>query len=185
MPLLKEKERFTYLDYCTWDDTERWELVDGIPYAMSPAPSWIHQRVSGRLYFQFAGFLKGKSCEVFAAPFDVRLNAETGDDTVVQPDLVIICDRSKLSGTGCTGAPDMVIEILSPSSESHDRVLKFNRYLRAGVREYWIVAPDSKTVSVHVLKNGEYVSSAFADADAAPVSVLDGCTISLQDVFAE
>ena len=185
MPLLKENERYTYSDYRTWGDNERCELIDGMPYTMSPAPSWIHQRISGRLHFQFAGFLKGKSCEIFAAPFDVRLNAETGDDTVVQPDLVIICDRAKLSGTGFTGAPDMVIEIISPSSESHDRVLKFNRYLRAGVREYWIVSPDSKTVSIHILKNGEYVSSAFGETDIAPVGVLAGCEISLHDVFAE
>ena len=105
------------------------------------------------------------------------------DDTVVQPDLVVICDHSKLSGTGCVGAPDMVIEILSPSTARNDRTLKFDIYRRSGVREYWIVDPDTKTVSVHVLKSGEYVTRAYTDADSVAVHVLEGCTINLADVF--
>ena len=86
MPLPQQNERYTYADYCTWDDSERWELIEGIPYAMSPAPTIGHQRISGRLYRQFANFLDGKPCEVFHAPLDVRLNAADEDDTVVQPD---------------------------------------------------------------------------------------------------
>ena len=185
MALPKEEERFTYSDYCTWDDGERWELIDGYAYAMSPAPSWIHQSYSMALLLKIGAFLEGKPCMVFHAPFDVRLNAESYDDTVVQPDIVVICDKSKISGTGCIGAPDMVIEILSPSTAAHDRFLKFRTYLRAGVREYWIVDPDTKTVTVHILKNGEYTTNVYDDADSAPVHVLEGLTIELKDIFAD
>ena len=116
----------------------------------------------------------------------MRLNgAGSDDDTVVQPDLVVICDRSKIDDKGCNGAPDMVIEILSPSTARHDKLVKFQLYQNAGVREYWIVDPDTKTVQAHVLESGRYFTAAYGDADTAPVYVLDGCTINLTDVFAE
>ena len=181
--LQREDQRFTYSDYCTWQDNEQWELVDGKAYAMAPAPSLGHQWISSNLHLLLAGFLKGKPCKVFYAPFDVRLNADTNDNTVVQPDLVVICDRAKLADTGCIGAPDMIIEILSPATSRRDRTLKFDLYLQAGVREYWIVDPETKTVSAHILKNGEYTIRAYTDADTAPVHVLEGCTINLAEVF--
>ena len=183
MEALQKSDIYTYADYCLWPESERWELIDGIAYAMSPAPSWEHQAISSELLWQLRSLIKDKQCKVFTAPFDVRLNADTLDDTVVQPDLVIICDRSKLSGTGCIGAPDMVIEILSPSTAAHDRMLKFNLYLKYGVREYWIVDPDSKTVSAHILDNGRYYIASYGDSDEAPVHIFDGCTINLSDVF--
>ena len=186
MKAIRKDRRYTYADYAKWNDEARYELIDGVPYAMSPAPSPVHQRISGRLHGQLWQFLKGRSCEVFAAPFDVRLNAAgDDDDIVVQPDLSVVCDKSKLDDKGCNGAPDMVLEILSASSESRDKVLKFNRYLQAGVREYWMVDPDGKTVQVCILDKGKYVISAYADTDAVPVHVLEGCTISLPDVFAD
>ena len=175
-------EYYTYADLITWDDDVRYELIDGVPILMAP-PSITHQRISGKLYLQIASFLKGRPCEVFHAPVGVRLNADLADDTVVQPDIVVVCDRSILDDKSIKGAPDMVIEILSPSTASRDKVMKFNQYLRAGVREYWIVHPDSKTVSVHVLKDGEYITRAYADTDAVSVHVLEGCTINLSDVF--
>jgi len=184
MPLPEKYQRYSYADYRTWDDGERWELIDGEPYAMSPAPSPAHQRVSNRLSFQLTLFLQGKTCEVFTAPFDVRLNA-AGDDEydVFQPDLVIICDHAKIDDTGCNGAPDMVIEILSPSTACRDKLLKFNKYQHAGVREYWIIDLDSRTVQVHILENGRYYIKSYGEADTVPVSVLKGCEISLPDVF--
>ena len=185
MEALQLEERYTYADYCKWDDGERWELIDGKAYAMSPAPSWKHQGILGELYGQIRNHLKGKPCKVFVAPFDVRLNAGAGDDTVVQPDIVVICDRTKISGTGCVGTPDMVIEILSPSTSVHDRVVKYKLYLQYGVREYWIVDPDEKSVAAHMLDNGRYYTIAYADSDIAPVYVLEGCKINLTDVFAE
>jgi Uma2 family endonuclease len=184
MEALLKDQRYTYADYCTWDDSERWELIDGIPYAMS-SPTWEHQGVSSELSRQIGNFLRDKPCKVFAAPFDVRLNADTYDDTVVQPDIVVICDRSKLSGTGCVGAPEMVIEILSPSTARRDKLVKFQQYRKAGVREYWIVDSDSKTVAAHILENDEYITRAYGETDNAPVHILEGCTIELSYVFAE
>ena len=184
MPLPPGDRRYTYADYCTWNDSERWELINGIPYAMSPARSPTHQRVSGELFGQLRDYLKGKPCEVFHAPLDVRLNADDRDDTVVQPDLVVICDHSKIDEKGCTGAPDMIIEVLSPSTARHDRWMKYNLYKSARVQEYWMVDPDTKIVSVNVLTAGEYVGKAYSDTDTAPVTVLPGCTINLSDVFA-
>jgi len=186
LPEPQKDQRYTYKDYCTWDDDERWELIDGVPYAMSPAPTPAHQRISGELYFQLASFLKGKLCQVFYSPFDVRLNAAGDDDyDVFQPDLLVVCDRAKIDDKGLNGAPDMAIEIISPYSARRDRVLKFNHYLQAGVREYWIVDAEIKTVQTCILKNGEYIVKAYTETDAIPVHVLDGCTINLSDVFAE
>ena len=176
---------YTYADYYGWNDGERWELVDGVPYQMSPAPLRVHQEISIKLSWQLQSFLNGKPCKLFAAPFDVRLNADTYDDTVVQPDLLVVCDRSKLDDRGCVGAPDMVVEILSRSTERHDRLIKFNIYQNAGVREYWIIDPDTRTVQVNILENGKYVVTMYGDADAAPVFVLDGCTVNLREVFEE
>lgn len=104
--------------------------------------------------------------------------------TVLEPDLFVVCDKSKLNDRGCNGAPDMVIEIMSPSTSKKDRTKKFNKYLQAGVREFWIVEPGDKTVSVCILKNGEYVIKTYDDTESVPVHVLDGCIVSLPDVFA-
>jgi len=185
MPLLQDDQRYTYADYCTWDDSKRWELIEGVPYAMSPSPSPMHQTISVQLLRKIGNFLEGKPCKVFHAPFDVRLNADDEDDTVVQPDLLVVCDRSKIDNTGCKGAPDLVVEILSPSTARKDRVLKFQQYQQAGVREYWIVDPETKSVQVCILQGGLYVTYMYADTDTAPVRVLEGCEIDLQDVFAE
>ena len=179
----EEKPYYTYADYLTWDDDKRWEIIDGSAYLMSPAPSWGHQSLSGNLHLQLANFLKGKQCKVFTAPFDVRLNADTKDDTVVQPDLAVICDKTRLIGTGYIGAPDMVIEILSPSTAQLDRFIKLMLYQRAGVREYWIVDPDIKAVNTHILENGKYYVAGYTGTDTVPVHVLEGCTIDLSDVF--
>jgi len=177
-------KRYTYADYCTWDDDIRYELIDGMSYLMEPAPNWKHQSISMQMALQIGNHLEGKPAKVFAAPFDVRLNADAGDDTVVQPDLVVICDCSILTDINCVGVPDMVVEILSPSTSSRDRVLKYNRYLSAGVKEYWIIDPDSKTVQVCILSDRAYVVHAYGEHDEAPVSVLEGCVINLTKVFA-
>jgi Uma2 family endonuclease len=187
----KLDERFTYGDYLTWDDDERWELIDGVPYNMSPAPRVAHQRILGELLLQFGNWLKGKPCQVFIAPFDVRLpDAEEPDDlveTVVQPDLVVICDRGKLDEAGCRGAPDLVVEILSPTTAQKDLKIKFARYERAGVREYWIVEPAGKTVQVFTLgPDGRYGRpEVFVDGDQAPVGILPELVVDLGAIFAE
>ena len=181
---LRKEEKYTYNDYCQWDDGNRYELIDGEVYLMAPAPGIGHQRISGGLSNQLYNYLRGKRCEVFTAPFDVRLNADTADDTVVQPDISVICDPNKIkNGKSCVGAPDMIMEILSPSTAKRDNFVKFKRYLAAGVREYWIVNPETKTVHVYVLKEDEYVSRVYGETDSVPVGVLEDCLINLADVF--
>ena len=181
---LPEYQRYTYEDYCEWGDEKRWELLDGIPRAMA-APSCAHQEVISGLLYQLYGYLRGKPCRVFAAPFDVRLNPDHGDDTVVQPDLLVVCDPSKLDSKSCVGAPDLVIEILSPSTAMLDKVLKYRKYLQAGVREYWIVDPGDRTVIVNILHDNGYISHPYGGADTIPVNVLDGCAIALSELFEE
>jgi Uma2 family endonuclease len=188
---LKREERFTYGDYLTWDDDERWELIDGSPYNMSPAPTVAHQLILGELYFQFSAWLKDKRCRPYLAPFDVRLpEAGESDDqveTVVQPDLSIICDKLKVDKAGCRGAPDLVVEILSPGTARKDLTVKFARYERAGVREYWIVDPEGKTVRVFMLgPDGRYGRpQAFVDGDSVKVGIFPDLEIALAAVFAE
>ena len=145
----------------------------------------FHQSISGNLIVQLGKFLRGKPYEVYAAPIGVRLNAEKKDDTVLQPDIVVVCDKSKLDDDGIIGAPDMVVEITSPSTARRDRFIKLLEYQKAGVREYWIVDPDTRTVSVHVLANGVYTIAAYGDEGTAPVRVLEGCEISLPGLFEE
>jgi len=176
--------RYTYSDYMTWDDDERWELIDGVPFLMS-APTTRHQEISGNLYFQLRSSLEGKPCKPFYAPSDVRLNADTLDNTVVQPDVYVLCDRGKLDKTGCKGAPDFVVEILSPSTSSRDMYLKFDLYRQSGVREYWIVEPDEKVISAHILSDEDYITRIYKETDKAPIHALDGCTIDLAEVFQE
>ena len=164
------------------DDGNRYELIDGKLYMMS-APNRIHQKLLGNFFIPLANYLKGKRCEVYLAPFDVRLNADKEDDTVVQPDIVVVCDHSKLNDKGCAGSPDLAIEILSPHSIRHDKITKYNRYLRAGIREYWIVDPVNKSVQVNILTDTDYIKSDYQEADTVPVHVLKGCQIELRDIF--
>ena len=184
-PAPQEARLYTYADYCTWGDDERWELIDGVPYAMA-APMIPHQRALGRIHRQVSNFLHKKTCEVFHAPTDVRLNADTKDNTVVQPDLLVVCDKTKIDNKGIIGAPDLIMEILSPSSSaSYDTIVKFMLYLNAGVREYWIVDPMNCAVMVNVLKDGTYIAKGYDKTAVVPVSVIEGLSIDLADVFYE
>lgn len=191
MALPAEKERHTFADVLMWPDDERAELINGEIFLMAPAPSRAHQGISMELSRQFANYLEGKKCKAYHAPFDVRLFEQEGDnpedvDTVVEPDITIVCDLSKLDDRGCKGAPDMVVEILSPSTQRHDRLVKLGLYQRAGVREYWIVDLAEKSVQVFVLEDGRYTAKDFGAAgDTVWVNVLDDCTIDLSQVFPE
>jgi Uma2 family endonuclease len=182
--LAQKEEYFTYADYLTWDDEVQYELIDGIAYALA-APTVFHQNILNNLSIQLNSFLKDKKCRLYLSPLDVRLNADTLDDTVVQPDLFVTCDKSKFDDKSYKGAPDLVIEILSPSTALNDKVRKYHKYLLAGVKEYWIVDPDSKSVAVFVLENDRYISNAYEETDKMPSHVLDGCIIDLTEVFAE
>jgi Uma2 family endonuclease len=157
---LRDHQRHTYGDYCRWPEDVRYELIDGQAYAMSPGPNRRHQEIGFDVARQVADALEGSGCRVYVAPFDVRLpqgnEADDDIDTVVQPDISVICDRTKLDDRGCRGAPDWVIEVLSPSSASHDQILKRALYERHRVREYWLVHPVDQVVTVYRLVDGAY-----------------------------
>jgi Uma2 family endonuclease len=192
MDFAEKKDHYTYADYLTWDTDERYELIDGVPHLMSFAPqekpirilTRMHQMILVELTRQFANYLHYKSCNVYITPIDVRLNPEGDDDTVVQPDLVVVCDESKEDDHGIVGAPDLVIEILSPSTASYDMGIKHDMYREAGVTEYWIVDPDEQSVRVYFRKeNTDFSISKYGRGDSVPVGVLDGFQIDLKDVF--
>lgn len=191
MALPMEKARCTFADILTWDECERAEIICGEVVMMSPPPSTTHQEISFELCRQLGNYLKGKQCKAYPAPFAVRLFEADGDrpedvDTMVEPDISIICDRRKIDKHGCKGAPDMVVEILSPSTQRHDRFVKFSLYQRAGVREYWIIDPDSKTVQSFILEDGHYSVKEFGTAgDKIKVNVLEDCVIDLAELFPE
>ncbi|MCM1149411.1 MAG: Uma2 family endonuclease [Butyricicoccus sp.] len=190
MALPAEKERYTFADVLSWEENDRVELIDGAAYMMAP-PSRIHQEISMALAAQLYNFLEGKKCKVYPAPFAVRLFEKDGEapedvDTMVEPDISVICEKSKLDEHGCKGAPDLVIEILSPSTRRHDRLVKLNLYQRAGVREYWIVNPEEKTVQVFTQDGGFLrLTEDYGCGDIAKVNALNGCFIELSRVFAE
>ena len=188
MALPLKKESYTFADCLTWPENERIELIDGEAVMMSP-PSTVHQKISGELFRQLANFLEGKKCEVFSAPFGVRLFEKDGDspenvDTMVEPDISVICDRDKLDHHGCKGAPDLIVEILSPSTQRRDRLIKLELYQRAGVREYWLVSPEEQTVQVLLFTNGLLLPrELYKKGDVAKVNVLEGCFLELEKVF--
>ncbi len=169
-------QTYTYKDYQTWPEGERWELIDGVAYAMT-APSRIHQKIVLELGRQVGNFLQGKTCEVYVAPFSVRLpkNQEVDDqiDTVVEPDVSVICDPSKLDNAGCRGTPDWIIEVLSPSTTFKDMHTKRNLYEKVGVREYWIVQPTEAWVMIYLLDaQGQYGKPELFKLDeASPVAI--------------
>lgn len=157
---LRDTQHHTYADYLAWPEDVRYELIDGIAYAMAPAPLRVHQELLLELASQTRNALEGRPCRPFIAPFDVRLprgdEAERDIDTVVQPDLAVVCDRAKLDERGCRGAPDWVVEILSPSTAGHDLIVKRRLYERVGVREYWLVHPVDRIVIVYHQQDGGF-----------------------------
>jgi Uma2 family endonuclease len=181
-----EDRRLTYADYKEWElkPGERFELIDGAAYGMA-APGTRHQLIAGALYGELYAFLKGKNCKAIPAPFDVRLfyEEDESDDIVVQPDLVVVRDPEKLGEEGCRGAPDMVIEILSPSNSVLEMYRKRDLYFEAGVREYWLVDPDHKLVAVYHFKEGKYVLQTFEAAGTVQSEVLPGLGIKTETIF--
>lgn len=190
MVLPARKGRYTFADCLTWGEDERIEIINGEAFMMAPS-SRVHQEISGALFTQLYNFLEGKECRVYAAPFAVRLFEQDGIppedvDTMVEPDISVVCDRDKLDKYGCKGAPDLIIEILSPSTRRRDRLVKLGLYQRAGVREYWIVNPEDKAVQVLTLANGLLLPHEdYGQEDVAEVNVLEGCFIDLGKVFSK
>ncbi len=154
---MKNDRHYTYADYLKFPEEERWEIIDGVAYNMSPAPSDAHQDLSSELNAQVRTQLRGKRCQVRAAPYDVRFENSEQTRTVVQPDLIVVCDRNKITTRGLVSAPDWVVEILSPSTAGKDHIVKRALYERHGVREYWLVHPVDGIVAIHRLgPNGHY-----------------------------
>jgi Uma2 family endonuclease len=157
---LRQSDHYTYADYLRWPDDARYELIDGKAVAMAPAPNRRHQEVVLELARQIADALESSSCRPYIAPFDVRLpragEADDAIDTVVQPDISVICGKERLDERGCRGAPDWIIEVLSPATAAHDQIVKRAVYERSGVREYWLVHPTDRIVTIYLLDNGAY-----------------------------
>ena len=156
---LPQEKQSTYADMLTWSEEERVELIYGQPHMMAP-PSRRHQEILTTILLQLGSFLKDKKCKVYPAPFGVRLFEREGDspsqvDTLVEPDLTVVCDPDKLDDAGCKGAPDLIIEIISPSTQRHDRLVKYNLYQRAGVREYWILDYERNLIMVYDFEHDE------------------------------
>ncbi len=190
VPLKKEETRFNYSDYLKWPEEERWEIISGEAYNMTPAPSTYHQRVSRRFLTIFENFLKDKKCEVFGAPYDVILpennENEKSASTVVQPDIAVICDKSKIKTRGCVGAPDLIIEILSPATSKKDLTVKFELYEYHKVKEYWLVHPEDKYAMVFKLdsKTNRYGRpDIYLQKAKVKVGILKDLVINLDDVF--
>ena len=179
---LDHNKRYSYADYLTWMDDVRRELFDGFIKLMTPAPSSRHQEISTNLVSICWNFLRNKQCKIYHATSDVRFqrNRKSLDNTevftVLQPDLYIVCDLSKIDDRGCLGAPDMIIEIISPKNPKRDLKDKFDIYQEHGVREYWIVSPNDETVSVFVLndKRKFQLVGMYAEDDKIPVNIFNG-----------
>jgi Uma2 family endonuclease len=188
VPKLEDEQLFTYADYKAWElaEGERFELIYGVAYAIA-GPNAYHQTISGEIFRQIANYLRGKPCKVLSAPFDVRLffEEDESDDTVVQPDIVVICDKEKRGPEGCRGAPDLVVEVLSPSNSAVEMSRKFILYRQAGVREYWELNPENKILIAHRFGDDQVLTHIYGKADKVPVGIFPDLEIDLEAVFAE
>jgi len=186
LPKEQEDRYFTYADYKEWelDEGERYELIYGEAFAMS-GPNTEHQVISREIFGQFYNYLSGKPCQVFYAPYDVRLfyKEDDSDDTVVQPDIMVICDKNKIGPEGCRGAPDLVVEILSPSNTAIEMSRKFKLYRQAGVREYWIVDSENNGLTVYCFKDDTIFTNTYGGTETVPVAIFPGLNIALEQVF--
>ena len=179
-------KQYTYSDYLLWQFSERVELIRGFIKKMSPAPSSNHQVIAKNIVFKYLLYFENKPCTVFFAPFDVRLPvpSKKGDTTVVQPDLCIICDETKLDDNGCNGAPDLIVEILSPNNSKHDVDTKFKLYEESGVKEYWMVEPVEKMILVYTLQNEIYIGlKPFTEGEIIKSPLFPDMKIDVESVF--
>ncbi|WP_316830158.1 Uma2 family endonuclease [Pedobacter aquatilis] len=180
---------YSYSNYLNWLFPERVELINGKVFEMSPAPSRVHQEVSRNLLKAFINFLDKKSCKVYSAPFDVRFPKESKADkdvyTVLQPDICVVCDRSKLDARGCIGAPDLVVEILSPGNTKMELLHKYKVYEEFGVKEYWVVSQSDQSILIYTLNElGKFQpSKIFTLSEKITSTVLPGFELKLDDVF--
>jgi Uma2 family endonuclease len=190
-PAYKTEKVYNYKDYLNWNDDKRWEIIEGIVYDMSPAPSRSHQEISGEIFRQISNHLLNNTCKIYSAPFDVRLVKGSVKDSeitnVVQPDLVIVCDQNKLDIKGCIGSPDIVIEIVSPYTAPKDVKEKFILYEKYKIKEYWIVYPFEKNFFIFKLgTDGKYGRpDIYCKGDKIQIDILKGLELDLDLVFKE
>jgi len=181
----------SYADYLTWPMEEVVELIRGKVFKKAAAaPKRIHQKVSGELFLRLGNFLSGHKCQVYAAPFDVRFPKSSKEDKkihdVVQPDICVICDPEKLDERGCIGAPDLIVEILSPGNSKTELKHKFELYESNGVREYWIIHAETQDLLIYSLINGKYVPSLlFTSGDVVESKVVEGFELDLEEFFGD
>jgi Uma2 family endonuclease len=183
---LDPSKQYTYADYLTWQMKERIELIMGKIFRMSPAPSSEHQQIVSALHGNIYYHLKNQSCQVFPSPFDVVFPSPSGkQDSVVQPDITVICDASKITEKGCMGAPDLVVEVVSKTSVKKDLHEKYSLYEQHGVKEYWLVLPVERSLIIFTLdKRGIYrAAKPLTKGDTAASHVLEGIEIDLDEVF--
>ncbi|HBY20489.1 MAG TPA: Uma2 family endonuclease [Clostridiales bacterium] len=189
LPIKKEIKKYNYRDYLSWTDDNRWEIIDGSAY-MQAAPVWQHQEIVSSLISIFRNYFKNKECTAFVAPFDVRISTheETDEEveTVLQPDIVVVCDKSKLKGTGYFGIPTFVVEILSPSTAFYDKNVKFKKYEESGINEYWIIDPINTIVERFSLNNkNEYGKpDIYSEENQIKSIVFPNLEVDLKEVFA-
>ena len=189
LPAKYGEKPYTYAQYLSWPEGERWELIDGVAYDMSAAPTRQHQQIVMAISADIFQFLKRKPCHVYTASFDVRLSEglDRKDDeiyTVVQPDISVFCREDVLDDRGASGAPDLVIEILSPHTSVKDQREKLELYERYGVKEYWIVDPQNCVVSVYILIRGAYTKPAvYGPEDTMECAALEGWALKLNDIL--
>ena len=182
---------YTYADYYSWRFEERLELIKGKIFRMSPAPTGNHQKVSFNISGELYIFLKDKSCEAYTAPFDVRLvKDETSDkevSTVVQPDICVICDLTKVADTrSCLGSPDIMVEVLSPGNSKKQLKIKYDLYEEFGVKEYWIVYPKEQSMLQYFRNSdGRFVTNRgpLISGDTLTTPILPGFKLEIEDVF--
>lgn len=181
---------YTYADYYKWRFDERVELIKGKIFKMSPSPNSYHQELVGEVFNQLKNFLRKKNCKVYIAPFDVRLPNKSTEDkmvyTVLQPDICVICDPTKIDRRGCIGAPDLVVEVLSPGNSTKELKNKYDVYEEAGVKEYWVVSPQNQNFLIYTLQEGKFqLSPVKVPGDIVISSVLPGFSIDLAELFAD
>ncbi len=179
---------YTYADYFKWKFEERVELIKGKIFKMSPAANRKHQKIVGKIHIRLGIFLENKKCEVYVAPFDVRLPIKSKDDkdiiTVLQPDVCVVCDQSKLDDKGCIGAPDIVVEVLSPGNNAKELKNKYEVYEQSGVKEYWVVSPQDETVLIHLLEGGQFkLLPVKVAGDVVTSPILPGFAMDVKDLF--
>ena len=189
--VLEPEATYSYADYLRWSFEERVELIKGKLFRMSPAPKRSHQEIAGDIFAAIHAFLRGQTCKIYQAPFDVRFPNESSSSdsqtfTVVQPDICVVCDHSKLDDAGCKGAPDLIVEILSPSTASKDLNEKYQLYEEHGVKEYWVVYPGEAVLEIYELQDAHYVSKGkFVKEDVVTSNVIMGLKLALSEVFEE